>query len=258
MIFEGPQVRSGRRVRDTYAWRAKKLPQTMVCATSSKPLMGHVSQPDDIVFTQADASWVHNPLEDALVITTKVANSLIHRLLVDNGSAVNILYWDAYQMISLRRADLTLMISPLYRSIGDSVIPEGIIKLAVTLGEPPQSTTVVIDFLAVKCPSAFNGVLGRPLLKALKAMASIHCLTMKFPTATEIGQVRGRQLDSRECYNKSLKLTEKRTQTTPSNRGRNDKPRANGDKHRPPPTRRWVNFRARKGANWDPGGPQRT
>ena len=33
---------------------------------------------------------------------------------------------------------------------------------------------------------------------------------MKFPTATRIGQVRGRQHDSKECYNKSLELAQKR------------------------------------------------
>ena len=74
----------------------------MVRATGSKPLMGHVTQLDDIVFTQADASWVHNPYEDTLVIVAEVANSLVHRLLVDSRSAVNILYWHAYQMIGLR------------------------------------------------------------------------------------------------------------------------------------------------------------
>ena len=79
----------------------------MVRATSSKPLMGQTLQLDDIVFTQADASWVHNPHDDALVITTEVANSLVHRLLVDSGRVVNILYWDAYQMIGLRQANLT-------------------------------------------------------------------------------------------------------------------------------------------------------
>ena len=65
---------------------------------------------------------------------------------------------------------------------------------------------MVIDFLIVKCPSALNGVLRRPLLKALKVVTSNHCQIMKFPTATGIGQVRGRQCDSRECYNKSLEL----------------------------------------------------
>ena len=55
----------------------------MVHTTSSKPSMGYMAQPDDIVFAQADASWVHHPFEDALIITAEVANSLIHRLLVD-------------------------------------------------------------------------------------------------------------------------------------------------------------------------------
>ena len=69
------------------------------------------------------------------------------------------------------------------------MIPEGTIKLAVTLREPPRVATVVIDFLVVKYPSAFNGVLGRPLLKAFKAMTLIHCLTMKFLIAAGVGQV---------------------------------------------------------------------
>ena len=99
---------------------------------------------------------------------------------------------------------------PLYKFTEDSVIPERTIKLVVTLGEPPQTATMMIDFLAVKCPLAFNGVLGKPLLKALKAVISIYCLTMKFPTATGIGQVQGRQCDSRKCYNKSLELVERR------------------------------------------------
>ena len=110
----------------------------MVHTTGSKPLIGYVPQPDDIVFTQADASWVNNPYEDALVIIVKIANSLVHRLLVDSGSTINILYWSAYQKIGLRRVDLALMTSPLYGFTEDSVILEGTIKLAVTLREPPE------------------------------------------------------------------------------------------------------------------------
>ena len=48
--------------------------------------------------------------------------------------------------------------------------------------------TTVIDFLVVNHPSTFNRVLGRPLLRGLKAVTSIHCLTMKF--LTTVGQVK--------------------------------------------------------------------
>ena len=105
---------------------------------------------------------------------------------------------------------MTPTTSPLYRFTGDSVILEGTIKLAVTLGEPPRTATMVIDFLAVKCLSVFSGILDRLVLKALKAMTLIHCLTMKFPTIMGISQVRGKRRDSRECYSKSLEVAKKR------------------------------------------------
>ena len=71
---------------------------------------------------------------------------------MDSGSTINILYWSAYQKIGLGQADLTPTTFPLYEFTRDSVIPKGTIKLAITLGEPPRMTTVVIDFLTVKCP----------------------------------------------------------------------------------------------------------
>ena len=74
----------------------KKPPQTVVHTTGSKPPIGVTPQLDDIVFTQADASWEYNPHEYAIVFTVEVANSLVHRLLVESRSAFNILYWGTY------------------------------------------------------------------------------------------------------------------------------------------------------------------
>ena len=101
------------------------------------------------------------------------------------------------------------MTFPLYGFTGDHVIPKGIIKLAVIVGDHPRTSTVVVEVLTVDCPSAFNGVIRRPFLKALKAMVLISCLKIKFPIATGTKQVQGRQYDSRECYNKSLELAKK-------------------------------------------------
>ena len=95
---------------------------------------------------------MHHPHKDALVITTKIANSLVYQVLIHSGSVVNILYWNAYQKIGLKRDDLRLMTSPLYGLTRESVIPEGTIKLAVTLGEAPRMATIVIDFLSVSYP----------------------------------------------------------------------------------------------------------
>ena len=92
-------------------------------------------KPEDIIFTETDASWVHHHHEDALVITTKIANNLIHQVLIDSGSVANILYWNTYYKIWLKRVDLRPTTSLLYGFTRESVIPEGTIKLAITLGE---------------------------------------------------------------------------------------------------------------------------
>ena len=48
-------------------------------------------------------------------------------------------------------------------------------------------STIVTEFLTIDCPSTFNGVIGRPLLKVLKAVTLIHYLIMKFPMVGRIG-----------------------------------------------------------------------
>ena len=103
MLCGGPrEVEGSQCVQDKYLQKAKKPPQTMVHIIGSKPPMGYIPQPDDIIFTHTNESWVHHPHEEAVVITIEVANSLVHRLLVDSGRAVKILYQDAYQKAGLR------------------------------------------------------------------------------------------------------------------------------------------------------------
>ena len=150
---------------------------------------GSQREPENIFFTEADDKWVHHPHIDTLVITVKIANSIVHRMLVDNGKAVNIVFVNAYQKIGLTRCDLSTVTSPPYRFTRGHVIPKGAIKLATTLGNYPRVSIVVAEFLTIECPSAFNRVIGKLLLKSLKAITSIHYLTMKFPTAEGIGQV---------------------------------------------------------------------
>ena len=91
-------IRSGRAIAHEIDMLKKQGTRlgVMLHATDACPSWGIISKPEDIVFTKADANWVHHPHEDALVITTKIANSLIHKILVDNGSIVNIFYWDTY------------------------------------------------------------------------------------------------------------------------------------------------------------------
>ena len=158
-----------------------------------------------ITFTEDDASHVQFPHHDPLVITIQVANRRIHRAFVDNGSSVNIMFKPTLEKIGLTDRDLRPYSTLLYGFRGDGTAYAGIIELAVTLGEYPLSVTKMIDFVVVDIKSAYNLIIGRPLLASLGAISSIRHLTLKFPTPRGVGIVRGDQLAARECYNISIR-----------------------------------------------------
>lgn len=84
--------------------------------------------------------------------------------------------------MGLDERDLSPSMSPLYEFTSNHVIPRGTIKLVVTVKEHQRVSTVVTEFLVINCPLTFSGVVGRPLLKALKVVTFIYHLTIKFPT----------------------------------------------------------------------------
>ena len=49
-----------------------------------------------INFTYEDARWLHHPHDDAIVINLIIANYTTRRVLVDNGSLADILYYLAF------------------------------------------------------------------------------------------------------------------------------------------------------------------
>ena len=146
---------------------------------------------------------------DALVITARVANSNVHRLLVDDGSTVDIIYLDVYKSMGLIESELSLTTSPLYGFTGDHVIPRGIVKLAVMVEEHSRVSTIVAEFLIVEYLSVVNGIIGRLLLKALKVVTSIYHLTMTFLTAVETRQARGSQYDFAQARGERNKVASK-------------------------------------------------
>jgi hypothetical protein len=171
---------------------------------------------DSVVLSlsEEDARGVVMPHDDALVVTLTVANHGIHRILVDNGSSADILYWSAFQQMGIDRERIKPFVSPLVGFGGEVVFPIGIIPLPVTVGTEPQLATVMVDFLVIDRPSAYNAIVGRPALNKLKATTSTYHLMMKFPTEEGVGVVRDDQLATRKCYNASMKKVSDSTTLT--------------------------------------------
>jgi hypothetical protein len=120
-------------------------------------------------FSEEDARGVVMPHDDALVVTLTIANHGIHRILVNNGSSTDILYWPAFQHMGIDHDRIKPFGSPLVGFGGEVVYPIGIIPLPVTAGIAPRLSTVMVDFLVIDRPSAYNAIMGRPAVEQVES-----------------------------------------------------------------------------------------
>ena len=86
----------------------------------AKQLRGEM---EDIIFSEKDARHVRHPHYDALVIKAMIANNNLHRILVDNGSSVDIFYFQAFKMMGLKVSNLKPSPNPVYGFMGVLVVP---------------------------------------------------------------------------------------------------------------------------------------
>lgn len=150
-----------------YIREATGEPMTNVFHLSERPPKLFKGETMDITFTEEDARQVHQPHNDALVITVMIGNMNVHRVLVDNGSSVNILSYNIYQKMGLATKEMTTVYNELYGFIGNSVPIMGRGKLPVTLGSEPLSVTQFADLMIINEDISYNGIIGRPILKEM-------------------------------------------------------------------------------------------
>ncbi|KAK3033121.1 hypothetical protein RJ639_036480 [Escallonia herrerae] len=153
-----------------------------------------------ITFSDEDSKDIQTPHDDPLVITLRTGNFDVKRVLIDNGSSAEILFYDAFKKMNIPTDRLRKMDTPLYVFSNHPVAAEGIIALPVAIGTPPAQANFILDFVVVKVPSAYNAILGRPALNQLQAIVSTYHLKMKFPTEHGIGEVKGDQTIACQCY----------------------------------------------------------
>ena len=158
-----------------------------------------------ITFSDSDLEGCQHPHDNPLVVHAIVANTTVHRVLVDNGSSADIIFASAFDKMGIGREKLEPVSTHLRGFSGEKVLPLGSIQLVLTLGEPPCQATTTTRFLFVDAPSAYNMLLGRPSLNAIKAIPSAYHMIVKFPTLNGVGTVRGDQRVARECYTASMK-----------------------------------------------------
>ena len=160
MIIRGSTSNSSKKARKTYLRMVQNIQLTRYA-----PKMARVDNPV-IGFTEEDARLLHHPHDDALVVSIRVRDYNTYKVLVDNGSSTDILYYPAFQQMRIEREWLIATSTPLVGFGGRRVYLIGVVTLPVTVRDYHQQLTKDVTFLVVDYSSAYNAILGRPALNS--------------------------------------------------------------------------------------------
>ena len=117
------------------------------------------------------------------------------RVLVNQGSAVKVMYPDLYKGLNLKPDDLMAYNSPFVSFEGKTVTPKEQIRLPIQTG----LEVVKVDFIVVDAYSPYTAIVARPWLGALGAISSTLHQKVKYPSGAQVEEIGGDQAMARQC-----------------------------------------------------------
>ncbi|XP_021833423.1 uncharacterized protein LOC110773229 [Prunus avium] len=184
--------------------RVAQYPQVLGIESSRHTKMPKVRW-EPITFSEEEVEGIIYPHDDPMIIRAEIAEFDVGR--IDTGSSVNVIFADVFKELGVDSSQVNRQLSPLLNFFGDLVQLIGSVSLPIAFGIAPRKTMVYDQFLVLDCPTAYNVIVGRTALTAIKAHLSPHMLLMKFPTCYGTGAIMGDQLSARNCYATALKST---------------------------------------------------
>ncbi|XP_050259049.1 uncharacterized protein LOC126704053 [Quercus robur] len=146
-------------------------------------------------FSEEDKIRTTQPHDNALLITLRIRDYDVKRVMVDGASGAEVMYPDLCKGLRLKPEDLMPYNSPLMSFDGKLVIPKGMIRLPIQTC--PE--IVEVNFIVVDTYSPYTAIVGRPWLHTLGAVASSLHQKVKFPSRDQVLEICGCQSTARQC-----------------------------------------------------------
>ena len=159
------------------------------------PKKARVELPLVMGFSDEDKIGTIQPHDDALVITLQIGGYDVKRLMVDQGSAAELMYPYLYKGLNLKAEDLTPYSSPLVSFEGKIIILKGQVRLLVQTG----SEVVEVNFIVMDAYSPYTAIVARPWLHILGAVSSTLHQKVKYPSEGQIKEILGDQSLATQC-----------------------------------------------------------
>ncbi|CAL2271067.1 unnamed protein product [Prunus armeniaca] len=116
-LVEGKEARS--RFEKRRAEKVRRINEITSTSESAKAL----EKITVISFTQKDMEGIEFPHNDALVVTLRVANSMVKRVMIDRGSSADVLFWSTFKIMKLDENEIQPNPTPIYAFEGTKAQP---------------------------------------------------------------------------------------------------------------------------------------
>ncbi|XP_028061232.1 uncharacterized protein LOC114264732 [Camellia sinensis] len=134
---------------------------------------------------------------------TSIRDCQVRRILIDRGSFGDIMYVRWYKEFGLHKDDLEQSDNLMVGFNGTPTWPLGTMSLEMQVG----SKKVIIEFNVIDTPSTYNIILERPWLHVMRVVPSTLHQLLQFQTEQGIKEVRGDQVQVKNCFMVAMKYT---------------------------------------------------
>ncbi|GJZ40251.1 reverse transcriptase domain-containing protein [Tanacetum coccineum] len=139
--------------------------------------------------------------EGPMIIEAEIRGHCIHRMYVDGGSALEIMYKHCFSRLrpKINKKQLVSTTTPLIGFSGEIIWTIGQIQLLVTIGDEEHSASAWMNFVVVRSPSPYNGIITRPGFRKLHAVPSTAHGMLKIPVKRGVITLKSSRLVLLEC-----------------------------------------------------------
>jgi hypothetical protein len=135
-----------------------------------------------ITFSQEDLHLKDYPHNDAMVISCVIKGFLVQNILVDTGSAVDIIFAKAFRQMQEPNDKIHDATHPLCGFGGRQILALDKITMSITFGYVHNTRTKHVVFDIVDMDYPYNAIIGRGTLNTFEAILHPSYLCMKIPS----------------------------------------------------------------------------
>src|SRR5579859_7454941 len=168
--------------------RAKKLRLREIMAVEP-PTPTYLKWSEVLITFDRFDQWTNfsNPGRYPLVLDPVVVNARLTRVLIDGGSALNIIFSSTVKKMDYDFSPLLQPTNTPFYGImpGTAAMPLGQLTLPVTFGSETNYRTEYIKFEVADFDTSYHAILGRPALAKFMAVPHYVYLVLKMPLRRE-------------------------------------------------------------------------